>query len=52
MSELMQIKYLIGNSGYELDRLMFQATMLRPITERPLRRAGIAAGMRMPGQDL
>jgi ubiquinone/menaquinone biosynthesis C-methylase UbiE len=39
--------YILGHSELELRRLMVQARILRPITERMLRDAGIGAGMRV-----
>jgi 2-polyprenyl-3-methyl-5-hydroxy-6-metoxy-1,4-benzoquinol methylase len=39
--------YALGPSPYEIQRLRNQGAMLRPITERLLRNAGIAAGMRV-----
>lgn len=39
--------YVLGHSSAEIQRLKNQATMLRPITERLLRSAGIDAGMRV-----
>jgi 2-polyprenyl-3-methyl-5-hydroxy-6-metoxy-1,4-benzoquinol methylase len=39
--------YAMGYSQDEAERLMFQAGLLRPITERLLRRAGIGPGMRV-----
>ncbi|WP_374021997.1 class I SAM-dependent methyltransferase [Mycobacterium sp. HNNTM2301] len=39
--------YLLGHSRPEIDRLIRQAEMLRPITERLLMRAGIERGMRV-----
>lgn len=37
----------MGYTEHELERLMLQARLLRPITERLLRRAGIEPGMRV-----
>jgi ubiquinone/menaquinone biosynthesis C-methylase UbiE len=37
--------YLLGSSPAELDRLTFQSSILRPITERLFREAGLAEGM-------
>jgi ubiquinone/menaquinone biosynthesis C-methylase UbiE len=42
-----QPDYILGHSEREIRRLMRQAAMLRPITERLLRGAGIAPGMRV-----
>jgi ubiquinone/menaquinone biosynthesis C-methylase UbiE len=39
--------YLMGYAQHELERLVFQARLLRPMTERMLRSAGIEAGMRV-----
>ncbi|WP_161630352.1 class I SAM-dependent methyltransferase [Mycobacterium sp. UM_CSW] len=39
--------YILGHSRPEIDRLITQAEMLRPITERLLMRAGIEPGMRV-----
>jgi len=39
--------YVLGHASDEIDRLIIQAQILRPITERLLRSAGIAAGMRV-----
>jgi 2-polyprenyl-3-methyl-5-hydroxy-6-metoxy-1,4-benzoquinol methylase len=39
--------YAMGYSQHELERLVFQARLLRPMTERLLRRAGIEPGMRV-----
>jgi 2-polyprenyl-3-methyl-5-hydroxy-6-metoxy-1,4-benzoquinol methylase len=39
--------YAMGYSVDELERLMFQARLLRPMTERLLRGAGIGPGMRV-----
>jgi len=39
--------YILGHSHPEIDRLMRQAEMLRPITERLLLSAGIGPGMRV-----
>lgn len=39
--------YALGHSSAEIQRLKSQAAMLRPITERLLRSAGIDAGMRV-----
>jgi ubiquinone/menaquinone biosynthesis C-methylase UbiE len=47
MNEMTQPKYILGHSRTEIQRLMLQATMLRPITERMLRSAGIGRGMRV-----
>jgi cyclopropane fatty-acyl-phospholipid synthase-like methyltransferase len=39
--------YALGLSSAEIQRLKNQAAMLRPITERLLRSAGIDGGMRL-----
>jgi SAM-dependent methyltransferase len=39
--------YALGHSSAEIERLKNQAVMLRPITERLLRSAGIDAGVRV-----
>lgn len=39
--------YLLGHSSREIDRLIRQAEMLRPITQRLLASAGIQRGMRV-----
>jgi ubiquinone/menaquinone biosynthesis C-methylase UbiE len=39
--------YALGRTSAEYDRLIEQAELLRPITERMLRAAGICAGMRV-----
>lgn len=39
--------YLLGHSENEIERLQLQANILRPITERLLRAAGIREGMRV-----
>lgn len=43
----MPADYILGHSDDELDRLQFQAELLHPMTERMLRRAGLAPGMRV-----
>jgi SAM-dependent methyltransferase len=40
-------RYFLGCTPAELKRLRFQATILRPITERLLREAGVKEGMRV-----
>ena len=49
MSEANQreVSYVFGHSEAEINRLQTQATILRPITERLLHRAGIRPGMRV-----
>jgi cyclopropane fatty-acyl-phospholipid synthase-like methyltransferase len=39
--------YILGHSDAEISRLQTQAAILRPITERLLRNAGIRPGMRV-----
>jgi ubiquinone/menaquinone biosynthesis C-methylase UbiE len=40
-------KYILGHSQQEIERLLHQAAILGPITERLLLSAGIASGMRV-----
>ena len=40
-------EYILGHSDSEIRRLVLQATLLRPLTERLLRDAGLAPGMRV-----
>lgn len=47
MNEMTQAKYILGHSQEEMRRLMLQATILRPFTERLLRNAEIGPGMRV-----
>ena len=47
MSNVSATKYILGHSPAEIQRLMSQAVILRPITERLLRSAGIEPGMRV-----
>jgi 2-polyprenyl-3-methyl-5-hydroxy-6-metoxy-1,4-benzoquinol methylase len=47
MNNVPGTKYILGHSPEEIQRLMSQAAMLRPITERLLRSAGIEPGMRV-----
>jgi protein-L-isoaspartate O-methyltransferase len=47
MNNVSGTKYILGHSPAEIQRLMSQAVMLRPITERLLRSAGIEPGMRV-----
>jgi ubiquinone/menaquinone biosynthesis C-methylase UbiE len=42
-----QAAYILGHSQTEIRRLVYQAALLRPTTERLLRSAGIARGMRV-----
>ena len=39
--------YALGHSEYELDRLIAQARVMDPITERFFREAGVGPGMRV-----
>jgi SAM-dependent methyltransferase len=41
------VSYILGHSESEMRRLMLQAAILRPITERLLRETGLVAGMRV-----
>jgi SAM-dependent methyltransferase len=47
MNDLPETEYILGHSDREIRRLMHQAAILRPITERLLRGAGIGHGMRV-----
>jgi 2-polyprenyl-3-methyl-5-hydroxy-6-metoxy-1,4-benzoquinol methylase len=47
VNEMTQTKYILGHSQEEIRRLMLQATILRPFTERLLRNAEIGPGMRV-----
>ena len=47
MNETIPTSYILGHSTSEIRRLVLQASILRPITERLLREAGIAPGMRV-----
>jgi ubiquinone/menaquinone biosynthesis C-methylase UbiE len=47
MHEMTQAKYILGHSQEEIGRLIFQAAILRPFTERLFRSAGIGPGMRV-----
>jgi SAM-dependent methyltransferase len=42
-----EVEYILGHSESEIRRLMLQAAMLRPLTERLLLDAGLAPGMRV-----
>ena len=46
LSMTMATDYVLGHSETEPQRLMWQAEVLRPYTERLLRLAGIGPGMR------
>jgi protein-L-isoaspartate O-methyltransferase len=41
------VAYILGHFPAEIGRLIFQASILKPITERLLREAGVAPGMRV-----
>jgi ubiquinone/menaquinone biosynthesis C-methylase UbiE len=47
VSDVLEPEYILGHSDREIRRLIHQATILRPITERLLRGAGIRPGMRV-----
>jgi ubiquinone/menaquinone biosynthesis C-methylase UbiE len=47
MNDMTQAKYILGHSQQEIGRLMLQATILRPFTERLFRNAEIGPGMRV-----
>ncbi len=47
MSIVQEMDYILGHSQHETRRLMTQAAILRPITERLLRSTGIGQGMRV-----
>jgi 2-polyprenyl-3-methyl-5-hydroxy-6-metoxy-1,4-benzoquinol methylase len=47
MNDVPEVEYILGHSDREIRRLMLQAAILRPITERLLREAGIGRGMRV-----
>ena len=42
-----EVEYILGHSDSEIRRLVLQATILRPLTERLLLDAGLAPGMRV-----
>lgn len=42
-----QVPYILGHSDHEIRRLMLQSAILKPITTRLLREAGVEAGMRV-----
>jgi ubiquinone/menaquinone biosynthesis C-methylase UbiE len=46
-SKTTEAEYMLGHSLHEIRRLMRQAAILRPITERLLQSAGIGSGMRV-----
>ena len=41
------VPYILGHSPAEVRRLMLQAAILKPITERLLREAGLTPGLRV-----
>src|SRR6476619_4866632 len=47
MSSPTASNYVLGQSDHEYERLMFQARILRPYTEKFFRAAGLAPGMRV-----
>jgi ubiquinone/menaquinone biosynthesis C-methylase UbiE len=47
MNDMTQAKYILGHSQQEIGRLILQATILRPFTERLMRNAQIGPGMRV-----
>lgn len=47
MNETTPASYILGHSASEIRRLMLQGEILKPITGRLLREAGIAPGMRV-----
>jgi 2-polyprenyl-3-methyl-5-hydroxy-6-metoxy-1,4-benzoquinol methylase len=47
VSIVQEMDYILGHSQHETRRLMTQAAILRPITERLLRSTGIGQGMRV-----
>lgn len=47
MSARGEIRYVLGHSAHEMDRLALQSLVLRPTTERLLRSAGLSEGMRV-----
>jgi ubiquinone/menaquinone biosynthesis C-methylase UbiE len=46
-AEQLEVEYILGHSPDELRRLILQAEVLRPITDRLLKEAGIKLGMRV-----
>jgi tRNA A58 N-methylase Trm61 len=42
-----ETKYVLGHTDHERRRLALQASVLNPLTDSFLRRAGISAGMRV-----
>ena len=47
LSNVPEAEYILGHSEREIRRLIHQAAILRPITERLMRGAGIRPGMRV-----
>jgi SAM-dependent methyltransferase len=47
MGSSIAMEYILGHSEREIQRLILQASILRPTTRRLLRRAGIGEGMRV-----
>src|SRR3981081_663718 len=47
INDMTQAKYILGHSQQEIGRLILQATILRPFTERLMRNAEIGPGMRV-----
>lgn len=41
------VQYVLGNTELEVRRLLFQSAIIRPITVRLLREAGLSTGMRV-----
>jgi ubiquinone/menaquinone biosynthesis C-methylase UbiE len=47
MNDVTQPNYILGHSPHEIRRLILQADLLRPTTERLLKTAGVGSGMRV-----
>jgi ubiquinone/menaquinone biosynthesis C-methylase UbiE len=47
MKDVAQTNYILGHSPHEIRRLILQADLLRPTTDRLLKTAGIGPGMRV-----
>jgi hypothetical protein len=47
MNTVKKLDYVLGHSQREIQRLISQAAMLRPVTERLLRSLKIGLGMRV-----
>lgn len=47
MNNVTQTNYILGHSPHEIRRLILQADLLRPTTERLLKTAGVGPGMRV-----